>query len=97
MSAPLAHTDLKIAAAQLTTFYKPNPYKHGRMTGLSPNTQGQLVKRCTTLEGQAVTPDVLMLHLQGRPGCLAIGYLPGDNTGTTAGMIDLDAKDYTKP
>lgn len=97
MSAPLTPTDLDAAVTQLSTFYPPNPHKHGRLTRLYTNAEGQTVKRCTTLEGQGVTPDVLRLHLLGRPGCLAIGYLPGDDTGTTAGMIDLDAKDYREP
>lgn len=97
MSAPFSETDLELAAAQLAKVYPPNPFKHGRMTGLYKNAEGQTVKRCTTLEGQRVTPDVLRLHLLGRPGCLAVGYLPGDDTGTTAGMIDLDAKDYPAP
>lgn len=97
MSAPLSKADFGLAAAQLATFYPPNPHKHGRMTALLENAEGQTVKRCTTLEGQGVTPDVLRLHLLGRHGCLAIGYLPGDDTGTTAGMIDLDAKDYPAP
>jgi hypothetical protein len=85
------------AAAQLAKLYPPNPFKHGRLTSLYKNAEGQTVKRCTTLEGQGVTPDVLRLHLLGRPGCLAVGYLPGDDTGTIAGMIDLDAKDYPAP
>lgn len=97
MSAPPSTADLELAAAQLAKHYPPNPHKHGRMTGLYKNAEGQTVKLCTTLEGQGVTPDVLRLHLLGRPGCLAVGYLPGDNAGTTAGMIDLDAKDYPQP
>lgn len=97
MSAPFSQADLEQAITQLSTFYPPNPHKHGRMTDLYENAAGVTVKRCTTLEGQAVTADVLKLHLLGRPGCLAVGYLPGDDTGTTAGMIDIDVKDYPKP
>lgn len=97
MSAPLSEADLKLATTQLAKHYSPNPHKHGRMTGLYTNAEGQTVKRCTTLEGQAATPDVLKAHLLGKPGCLAVGYLPGDDAGTTAGMIDLDAKDYPEP
>jgi hypothetical protein len=97
MSAPLSRSELELAASQLATYYPPNLHKHGRLTGLYKNAEGRTVKRCTTLEGQSVTPGVLRLHLLGRPGCLAVGYLPGDDTGTTAGMIDLDAKDYREP
>jgi len=97
VSAPLTKADLDLAAAQLTKHYPPNPHKHGRMTGLYKNAEGHTVKRCTTLEGQGVTSDVLRQHLLGRPGCLAVGYLPGDDTGTRAGMIDLDVKDYPQP
>lgn len=89
--------ELDQAATQLAKVYSPNPFKHGRMTGLYKNAEGHTVKRCTTLEGRGVTSDVLRLHLLGRPGCLAVGYLPGDDTGTTAGMIDLDARDYPEP
>jgi hypothetical protein len=89
--------ELDQAAAQLAKHYPPNPHKHGELTSLYKNAEGQTVKRCTTLEGQGVTLELLKQHLLGRPGCLAIGYLPGDDTGTTAGMIDLDAKDYPEP
>jgi hypothetical protein len=97
MNAPLSEAELDLATTQLAKHYPPNPHKHGRMIGLSPNAEGQMVKRCTTLEGQGVTPDLLKAHLLGTPGCLAVGYLPGDDTGTTAGMIDLDAKEYLGP
>ncbi len=90
-------TWLAVAVAQLMIFFQPNPYKHGRMTDLYKNAAGATVKRCTTLEGRGVTADVLRLHLLGRPGCLGVGYLPGDDTGTAAGMIDLDAQNYLKP
>ena len=95
MSAP--YLDLEQAVSQLSTFFPANPHKHGRLTAIYKNAEGETVKRCTTLEGQGVTDDVLKLHLLGKPGCLAVGYLPGDDTGTTAGMIDLDAKDYPEP
>ena len=95
MSAP--YLDLAQAVSQLLTFFPANPHKHGRLTAIYKNAEGETVKRCTTLEGQGVTDDVLKLHLLGRPGCLAVGYLPGDDTGTRAGMIDLDAKDYPEP
>ena len=88
---------LTMAVAQLVMFYQPNPYKHGRLTKLYTNTEGQTIKRCITLEDQGVTSEVLRLHLLGQPGCLAAGYLPGGDTGTTTGMIDLDAKDYPEP
>ena len=92
-----SYLDLAQAASQLLTFFPANVHKHGRLTAIYRNAEGETVKRCTTLEGQGVTDDVLRLHLSGRPGCLAVGYLPGDDTGTTAGMIDLDAKDYPEP
>ncbi len=97
MSAPLSKLDLEQAVTQLSTFFSANPHKHGRMTDLYENAAGVTVKRCTTLEGQSVTPELWARHLLGRPGFLALGFLPGSDTGTTAGMIDLDAKDYPKP
>jgi putative DNA primase/helicase len=93
----VGHFDLEQAVAQLTTFYPPNPHKHGRMTDLYENAAGVTVKQCTTLEGQGVTPELWKRHLLGRPGFLALGFLPGDDTGTRAGMIDLDVKDYPEP
>ncbi len=91
------HLTLEQAVAQLSTFYPPNPHRHGRMKGLFENSVGVMVKDCTTLEGQGVTPELWARHLLGRPGFLALGFLPGDDTGTTAGMIDLDVKDYPEP
>ena len=89
--------NLEVAVIQLMMYFLANPHKHGRLTELYTNTEGQTIKRCITLDGQSVTPDVLKLHLLGRTGCLGIGYLPGNDTGTTTGMIDLDAKDYPEP
>lgn len=86
-----------LSVAQLAKFYPPNPYKHGRLTGLYTNAEGQTVKRCTTLEGQGATAELLNRHLLAQPGFLALGYLPGNDTGTTAGMLDLDVKDYPQP
>ena len=67
------------------------------MKDLYENSAGVTVKDCITLEGQGVTPELWARHLLGRSGFLALGFLPGDDTGTTAGMIDLDVKDYSKP
>ena len=92
-----SYFDLEQAVSQLSTFFPVNPHKHGRMKSLYENSAGVMVKDCMTLEGQAVTPELWTRHLLGRPGFLALGFLPGDDTGTTAGMIDLDAQDYPKP
>ena len=89
--------DLMQAVTQISTFFPANPHKHGRMKNLYENSFGVMVKDCTTLEGQGVTSELWTRHLLGRPGFLALGFLPGDDTGTTAGMIDLDAQDYPKP
>ena len=95
MSAP--YLDLEQAVSQLLTFFPANPHKHGRLTAIYKNAEGEAVKRCTTLEGQGVTPELWTRHLLSRPGFLALGFLPGDDTGTRTGMIDLDAQDYPKP
>ncbi len=89
--------DLEAAVAQLSAFFPSNPYKHGRMKSLYENSAGVMVKDCTTLEGQGVILELWARHLLGRPGFLALGFLPGDDLGTRAGMIDLDAQTYPKP
>lgn len=93
----MSHDELDQATQQLTKHFTPNPYKHGRLTQIRTNAEGQQVKSCTTLDGQGVTNDLIKQHLKAKPGFLSLGYLPGDDTGTTAGMIDLDAKDYLVP
>ena len=92
-----AIVNLEVAVIQLMMHFLANPYKHGRLTKLYTNAAGQTVKQCITLEGQGVTSKVLRLHLLGQLGCLGIGYLPGDDTGTHTGMIDLDVKNYPEP
>ena len=95
MSAP--YLDLEQATLQLSTFFLANPHKHGRMKSLYENSAGVMVKDCITLEGQGVTSELWTRHLLARSGFLALGFLPGDDTGTRAGMIDLDAQDYPEP
>jgi hypothetical protein len=89
--------ELNQAAAQLTKYFRPNPYKHGRLTRIHINAEGQQVKTCTTLDGQGVTADLIKQHLRASPGFLALGYLPGDDAGTASGMADFDLTSYPTP
>ncbi len=85
------------AVGQLVKHFRSNPYKHGRMTRIYTNAEGQQVKTCTTLDGQGVTADLIKRHLKAEPGFLALGYLPGDDAGTNSGMADFDLKSYPTP
>jgi len=64
--------ELNVTAAQLAKFTH-NPYKHGRADSPTRGA-GQTVD--AVLPSRGSTPEVLRRHLLGRPGCLAVGYLP---------------------
>lgn len=88
--------ELKQGAAQLAKYFPPNPYKHGRMTRIYTNAKGVQVKDCFTKD-EGVTDKELERHLKSNPGFLALGYLPGDDAGTTSGMADFDLQNYPTP
>lgn len=88
--------ELNPHAETLATFarlFPPNPHKHGRVLGRHPET-GK--KRIATHEGQPVHLQFLKANLGmgGRLAGKALGYLPGTETSTTAGAIDLDAQAF---
>ena len=75
------------------TYFKPNPARHGRFIGIDSNGK----KAADTRDGEPVTRALVEKHLQGDSRFVAIGYLPGDDTGTHSGMIDLDKDKYPEP
>lgn len=97
------------AARILAELFPPNPIKHGLHIRNERRAQGQEPKKhVATLDEMPVTLDLISKHLTGeleytsprghtRPA-LALGYLPaildGELEVTTAGVIDIDWKDY---
>lgn len=68
-------------------WFAPNPFKHGILTNFKDGK-----KKAVTNEGEPVTPTLLKAHLLGTGR--HIGYLPGTDTGTRVGVIDLDGKEF---
>lgn len=84
----------------LKRVFPPNPAKHGRFLGVDENGN----KEVETLDAEPVTDALLLEHLNAPHGPLgrtrrtyAIGFLPGNEEGTTVGMLDLDGQDYPTP
>ena len=84
--------ELEVASA-FQKFFPPNSVKHGRYFGVDQAT-GK--KKVDTLEGMPVTLDMIQRHLgmSGKHSSWGLGYLPGYETGTPCGLIDLDDKDF---
>ena len=81
------------AAKAFLEWFLPNPDKHGKHL----RTDGTGNKLAKTVEGQPVTPELVQVHLLGSGGFTALGYLPGGETGTRSGIIDLDLSKYPDP
>ena len=96
-------SDLQDTLEQVKAYFPPNPFKHGLVTLWTNKDTGELKKTAETLEGKPVDDDLLTWHLgekargKTKAGYI-IGYLPAlSENETTAGVIDLDGKDYPQP
>lgn len=68
------------------SLFPPSPVKHGRMRKYDPDTG----KKSTVTVNEKVTLDMVKEHLahEGQEGRL--GYMPGTETGTKVGVVDID-------
>lgn len=90
---PLPLSEMEAVIEAFISVFPPNPTKHGLFKGLDDDGN----KRIITLDGERVTAALIRKHLCDAGDFSAVGYLPGDRTGTPVGIIDLDTKNYDHP
>lgn len=83
----------KIALGNFKQTFPPNPHKHGVLNALRTDAVGSPVKVVATYEGR-VTDVILLEHLKRTTEVGRLGYLAGDEQGTTCGCIDVDLRHY---
>lgn len=88
--------DITAAVDTFMMLFAPNPNKHGIMTRLYQDTNGDWQKNVVTNADQPVTRELVTAHLEGDARIVkhGLGYLAGTVDGTNVGCIDLDKKNY---